>query len=145
MSIENGFESPQLKLLVSNAAEVAKVRKKSRIEKRNKLSHDQVRKNHVVSEQRRRELVRGIYDDLVEIVPGLERSERRSEFLIYLKTINHLKWLYKRNVLLREKLREKYELQGRSNVAIPSWLIWELPQTLADQEANEESPSMLSK
>lgn len=60
--------------VVSPTAEAIKQRKKPRVEKKSKLSLDQVRKNHVVSEQRRRELVRGIYDDLVEIVPGLEKA-----------------------------------------------------------------------
>ena len=144
MTIANSPGVNGVNPVISPTAEVIKQRKKPRVEKKSKLSLNQVRKNHVVSEQRRRELVRGIYDDLVGIVPGLEKSERRSEFLIYVKTMNHLSWLYKRNSYLRAKLYEKYESQGRSNVAIPNWLVWDLPQSLA-HDNQKPSPSPSSK
>lgn len=119
-------------------AGVVKPKRKPRIPKKDKLSLDQVRKNHVVSEQRRRELVRSIYDSLVEVVPDLAPSERRSEILIYLKTINHLKWLYKRNSYLRKLLAEKYECQGKSVVEVPNRLIWELNSSSRTSEEMEE-------
>ncbi|QLQ79868.1 hypothetical protein HG537_0C05170 [Torulaspora globosa] len=123
-------------------AKVVKPRRKPRAPKKNKLSSDQVRKNHVVSEQRRRELVRTVYDDLVEIVPDLEPSERRSEILIYLKTINHLKWLYRRNSYLRKLLTEKYERQGEPAVELPNRLVWELRSIpSAQQDTNKQESS----
>ncbi|QLL32988.1 hypothetical protein HG536_0D05100 [Torulaspora globosa] len=115
-------------------AKVVKPRRKPRAPKKNKLSSDQVRRNHVVSEQRRRELVRNVYDDLVEVVAGLEPSERRSEVLIYLKTINHLKWLYRRNSYLRKLLTEKYERQGKPAVELPNRLVWELRSSPSVEE-----------
>lgn len=120
-------------------AKVVKPKRKPRAPKKNKLSSDQVRKNHVVSEQRRRELVRAVYDDLVEIVPDLEPSERRSEILIYLKTINHLQWLYRRNSYLRKLLTEKYESQGKPAVELPNRLVWELRSSSpVEEETNKQ-------
>lgn len=145
MDPRNGPGVNGVDLIASNQTEVVKCRKRSRVTKKNKLSDDQVRRNHVVSEQRRRELVRGIYDDLVEIVPGLERGERRSELVIYLKTINRLKWLYKRNLLLREKLREKYQAEGKSNPAIPEWLVWDLPRESDSEESKKQNQSSTSE
>lgn len=95
-----------------------RVAKKAKI---NKLSEGQVRLNHVVSEQKRRELIRAIYDELVEIVPDLQPKENRSEMVIYTKTAYYLRWLYKRNAELREEIRERF-----SNKEISSELIWEL-------------------
>lgn len=105
---------------------VKKVRK-SRAKKFNKLSETQVKINHISSEQKRRELVRSLYDDLVEVVPDLQADESRSEMIIYLKTINYLKWLYQRNDYLRSKLLESYrKRRSSSDLRIPDHLIWEL-------------------
>ncbi|KAL3229802.1 Protein INO4 [Nakaseomyces bracarensis] len=90
--------------------------------KSNKLTEGQVRINHVVSEQKRRELIRALYDELVEIVPDLLPKENRSEMVIYLKTANYLRWLYKRNAELRKQIDEKF--QGEKE--IPSDLVWNL-------------------
>lgn len=90
--------------------------------KNNKLTEGQVRLNHVVSEQKRRELIRAIYDELVQIVPDLSPKENRSEMVIYMKTAYYLRWLYKRNAELRKEISEKFD----SKKEIPSELIWEL-------------------
>lgn len=118
-------------------AGIVKPRRKPRAVKKDKLSSDQVRRNHVVSEQRRRELVRNIYDDLVQIVPDLEPSERRSEILIYLKTMNHLKWLYQRNSYLRKLLAEKHNSQGTPVIELPNQLVWELSSTTSAEDEGE--------
>ena len=76
--------------------------------KSNKLSEHEVRKNHVVSEQKRREIIRMMYDDLVQIVPDLSQKENRSELAIYIKTANYLRWLYEKNQELRMRIQEKH-------------------------------------
>lgn len=52
-----------------------------------RLSIDQKRENHVLGEQRRREILREHYDVLVETVPDLQEYERRSEWQIYMKSM----------------------------------------------------------
>ncbi|CAG60506.1 INO4 [Nakaseomyces glabratus] len=90
--------------------------------KSNKLSEHEVRKNHVVSEQKRREIIRMMYDDLVQIVPDLSQKENRSELAIYIKTANYLRWLYEKNQELRMRIQEKHG----DDKEIPQELIWNL-------------------
>lgn len=111
--------------------ETIKRKRKQRAKKANKLSQDQVRKNHVVSEKRRRESVRAIYDELVNMIPDLHANENRSEIVIYLKTMNHLKWLYARNTYLRKKLEKINLSEGEQVTKIPDHLIWELSPDLS--------------
>lgn len=66
---------------------VAKKKRKPRKPSDNKLSPDQKRQNHVSSEQRRRQAMRETYDTLVELVPDLCDAEKRSEFMIYAKSM----------------------------------------------------------
>ncbi|AQZ09354.1 INO4 (YOL108C) [Zygosaccharomyces parabailii] len=106
--------------------EEPKKKRKPRAKKLNKLSKEEVRKNHVSSEKKRREMVRTIYDDLVNVIPDLQPSENRSEMVIYLKTINHLNWLYRSNMRLRRELEKKYQEEGKTDYEIPESLIWEL-------------------
>lgn len=54
---------------------------------REKLTGTQKRENHVTSEQRRREILREYYDELVRLVPDLQESENRSEWQIYMKSM----------------------------------------------------------
>ncbi|SMN21888.1 similar to Saccharomyces cerevisiae YOL108C INO4 Transcription factor required for derepression of inositol-choline-regulated genes involved in phospholipid synthesis [Maudiozyma saulgeensis] len=96
--------------------------KKVRAKKMKKLSDDQIRMNHVSSEKRRRELVREIYDELVTLVPDLQKNENRSELIIYLKTINYLSWLYKKNKMLRTKIIEEHPNEMHK---ITQSMIWE--------------------
>lgn len=119
----------------------SKRKRKPRAKKMNNLSADEVRKNHVVSEKRRRELVRAIYDDLVNIVPDLHPSENRSEIVIYLKTINHLKWLYQRNGFLRDKLIEKYSSLGQDRL-IAEHLKWDI-NDVSNHKVEQESSAEL--
>lgn len=106
----------------SKDKEKKKVRK-PRAKKANKLSVDQVRENHVISEKKRREIIRSIYDELVEIVPDLKEAENRSELVIYMKTINYIKWLYKKNASLRSQIAMKDNTKAQS---LPATMVWNL-------------------
>lgn len=99
---------------------------KSRVKKVKRLSEDQIRINHVSSEKKRRELVRAIYDELVTLVPGLQKNENRSELIIYQKTINYLSWLYEKNEALRGQLQ--------SSTQVSEELVWELPPTATKRQ-----------
>ncbi|GAV52299.1 hypothetical protein ZYGR_0AG02900 [Zygosaccharomyces rouxii] len=119
--------------------EPLKKKRKPRAKKVNKLSKEEVRQNHVSSEKKRRELVRTIYDELVRMIPDLQPSENRSEMVIYLKTINHLNWLYRNNKRLCGQLEKKYKELGKDDYRIPENLIWELGPggDNFDDEANQ--------
>ena len=104
-----------------------KKERKPRAKKSNKLTDDQIRLNHVSSEKRRREMVRQIYDELVTLVPDLQKNENRSELIIYLKTKNYLNYLYQKNELLRNKIINKNDSNdyGNDNEIVQN-LKWEL-------------------
>lgn len=106
--------------------EPLKKKRRPRAKKTNKLSKEEVRQNHVSSEKKRRELVRTIYDDLVRMIPDLQPSENRSEMVIYMKTINHLNWLYRHNKRLRKQVEKKSKELGEDDYRIPESLVWEL-------------------
>lgn len=122
------------------SSEPPKKKRKPRTKKVNKLSKEEVRKNHVSSEKKRREMVRKIYDDLVNVIPDLQPSENRSELVIYLKTINHLSWLYRSNLRLRRQLERKYQEQGNNDYEIPENLVWELKPRDAE-DSHEHAPT----
>lgn len=128
---ETSNSSEKVHSVEGRDVETTKRKRKPRAKKANKLSQDQVRKNHVVSEKRRRESVRAIYDELVNMIPDLHANENRSEIVIYLKTMNHLKWLYERNTYLRNKLERINLSQGEQVTKIPEYLIWDLNPDLS--------------
>lgn len=107
---------------------VAQSGTKAKSRRQAKLSCDQLRINHVTSEKKRREIVRNIYDELVDLVPDLSENENRSEQIIYMKTINYIRWLYEKNQKLRAQIYSKQkELKGdEPGFKIPDRLIWEL-------------------
>lgn len=125
MELSYTEHTPQDEQEVPNTDKKVMKEKKSRVKKVKRLSEDQIRINHVSSEKKRRELVRAIYDELVMLVPGLQKNENRSELIIYQKTINYLSWLYEKNGALREQLNDKSLL--------PEDLVWELPSTVKRQ------------
>ena len=125
MELSYTEHAPQDEQEVPNTDKKVMKEKKSRVKKVKRLSEDQIRINHVSSEKKRRELVRAIYDELVTLVPGLQKNENRSELIIYQKTINYLSWLYEKNGALREQLNDKSLL--------PEDLVWELPSTVKRQ------------
>ncbi|SCU78996.1 LANO_0A04742g1_1 [Lachancea nothofagi CBS 11611] len=96
-------------------------KKRKRATRESSLSEDQKRQNHVSSEQRRRQAMRQTYDTLVEMVPDLTASQSRSEMQIYARSYNYLAWLYERNRLLREELKQK------TGSDAPSHLEWNIP------------------
>lgn len=106
-------------VLIPSGGKKIKKERKTRTKKINRLSEDQIRINHVSSEKKRREMVRAIYDELIDLVPDLQKNENRSELIIYLKTINYLNWLYKKNEKLRKSL-------SNANFEISQELVWEL-------------------
>lgn len=108
----------------SNGQTTIKRVRKPRSKKVNKLSDHQVRVNHVSSEKRRREMIRSTYDDLVEMVPGLEATESRSELIIYLKTMAYLKWLYAKNKRLRDQAQSQGAISEQE--LLDKGLVWEL-------------------
>lgn len=101
--------------------------KKPRAKKRNRLSETQIKQNHVTSEKRRREIVRNIYDELVNLVPDLTEKENRSELMIYTKSINYIRWLYAKNKRLRLQLIEKNPILGKDGIL--NDLTWELDES----------------
>lgn len=68
------------------------------------LTLEQKKENHIMSENRRRALIRASFDDLVKHVPQLDESESRSEYAILIKTTNYIEHLRSENERL-EKLR----------------------------------------
>lgn len=104
----------------------SKVRK-PRARKKNRLSETQIKQNHVTSEKRRREIVRNIYDELVNLIPDLTEKENRSELMIYTKSINYIRWLYAKNKRLRLQLIEKNPILGKDGIL--NDLTWELDES----------------
>lgn len=115
---------------ISNESSVSTTKRvrKPRAKKINKLSDHQVRVNHVSSEKRRREMIRATYDDLVQMVPGLELTESRSELIIYLKTMSYLRWLYTKNKKLRDQLQSQGTISEQE--LIDKELVWELEEDM---------------
>lgn len=64
------------------------------------LTEEQRKKNHIRSENRRRDNIREKFDILVNLVPSLDPKENRSEHVILMKTAKYI-----------EELREKKQQQ----------------------------------
>lgn len=73
------------------------------------LTLKQKKENHIMSENRRRALIRASFDDLVKQVPQLDESESRSEYSILVKTTNYIEHLRNENERL-EKLKSERNL-----------------------------------
>ncbi|KAI9342714.1 hypothetical protein BD770DRAFT_371750 [Pilaira anomala] len=67
------------------------------------LSDDQKRANHIASEQKRRNTIRGGFKELTEIIPTL-KNINNSKSTILFKSVDYIKQLDKRNKALRERL-----------------------------------------
>lgn len=90
-------------------------RKRSRQEEeeqknRELLSDDQKRANHIASEQKRRNTIRGGFKELTEIIPTL-KNINNSKSTILFKSVDYIKQLDKRNKSLRDRLAH---LQARA-------------------------------
>ncbi|KAG0674228.1 hypothetical protein C6P40_000341 [Pichia californica] len=68
------------------------------------LTDEQKKANHILSETRRRNLIRSTYDKLVELVPQLDTSEKRAEHAVMTKTAAYIIELRQENERL-EKLK----------------------------------------
>lgn len=53
------------------------------------LSEEQKKANHIASEQQRRQTIRGVFDQLSEIVPGMQ-GEARSEAKVLQATVDYM-------------------------------------------------------
>lgn len=78
-------------------------RKRSSIEEVELLSEDQKRANHIASEQKRRNTIRGGFKELTEIIPTL-KNINNSKSTILFKSVDYIKQLDKRNKSLKDKL-----------------------------------------
>lgn len=67
------------------------------------LSDDQKRANHIASEQKRRNTIRGGFKELTEIIPTL-KNINNSKSTILFKSVDYIKQLDKRNKSLKERL-----------------------------------------
>ncbi|KAI8984205.1 hypothetical protein BDF20DRAFT_371492 [Mycotypha africana] len=81
------------------------------------LSSDQKRANHIASEQKRRNIIRGGFKDLTELIPTL-KDINNSKSTILFKSVDYIKHLEKRNKSLKERLsllqakvQQKHRLQ----------------------------------
>lgn len=71
------------------------------------LSLEQKKENHILSENRRRALIRSSFDRLVELVPQLETSENRSEYAVLTKTSRYIEHLRAENERLQRIKEER--------------------------------------
>ncbi|KAK4543915.1 hypothetical protein LTR36_004689 [Oleoguttula mirabilis] len=74
-----------------------------------RLTDQQKKQNHIVSEQKRREAIRRGFDRLSQIVPGME-GQGRSEALVLAATVEYLK----QQVAKKEELKAKAKERGMS-------------------------------
>ncbi|KAI8364848.1 hypothetical protein EDC96DRAFT_510590 [Choanephora cucurbitarum] len=87
------------------------------------LSEDQKRANHIASEQKRRNIIRGGFRELTEIIPTL-KNINHSKSTILFKSVDYIKQLDRRNKALKEKLaslqhRVQQKALKKSN---PNWM-----------------------
>lgn len=71
-----------------------------------RLSDEQKRHNHIVSEQKRREAIRRGFDRLAEIVPGMQ-GQGRSEAVVLQATVAELKKQIEKKEWLRKIAHER--------------------------------------
>ncbi|KAK7204136.1 hypothetical protein BZA70DRAFT_281573 [Myxozyma melibiosi] len=55
------------------------------------LTAEEKKANHIASEQKRRQAIREGFNRLTEVVPGLTKSQGRSETIVLQKTLAYLK------------------------------------------------------
>ena len=84
-----------------------KKRGRPRKDKKQLLSDNEKRMNHVVSEQRRRKLIKDGFEQLVEIIPGLNDVNSTSKSTVLFKTAEYIKELEQRVEMLTRELNRK--------------------------------------
>lgn len=87
--------------------EIADEEDEEEINKKNRelLSDDQKRANHIASEQKRRNTIRGGFKELTEIIPTL-KNINNSKSTILFKSVDYIKQLDKRNKSLKDRLAQ---------------------------------------
>ncbi|KAK9380718.1 uncharacterized protein V2V93DRAFT_369410 [Kockiozyma suomiensis] len=68
------------------------------------LTAEEKKANHIASEQKRRQAIREGFDRLTEVVPGLTKSQGRSETIVLQKTLAYLKSELAENQRLVEQI-----------------------------------------
>ena len=84
-----------------------KKRGRPRKDKKTLLSDSEKRMNHVVSEQRRRKLIKDGFEQLVEMIPGLNDVNGTSKSTVLFKTAEYIKELEQRVEMLTRELNMK--------------------------------------
>lgn len=83
------------------------------------LSDDQKRANHIASEQKRRNTIRGGFKELTEIIPTLKNISNSKSTILF-KSVDYIRQLEKRNKSLRERLSSlQTRLQHKHHRAHP--------------------------
>lgn len=60
--------------------------------------------NHIQSEQKRRQVIRDAFDELTTIVPGLGRSQSKSEAIVLKKTVDYIHQQQQERLSLEKEL-----------------------------------------
>jgi heteromeric Ino2p/Ino4p transcription factor len=88
------------------------------------LTQDQKKKHHIESEHKRRQAIRDAFQKLVDIVPGLEPSDLRSEALILNKSTEYLTELYEQYLQLVERLKaQNVEVDDTLKLTVPDSVV----------------------
>lgn len=65
------------------------------------LTPEEKKANHIQSEQKRRQVIRDAFDELTGLVPGLGRSQSKSEAIVLRRTMD----------FIREQEQERFALE----------------------------------
>lgn len=106
---------------------------KKKAKGRELLSEQEKKKNHILSEQKRRQNIRAGFDMLVELVPNLSQLQR-SEAVILQKSVEYIKTLLDEKDRVKERVRSLKIMAG------------ELPEGAPEEysSSDEEDPSKTS-
>ncbi|KAI9137509.1 hypothetical protein BKA69DRAFT_1090041 [Paraphysoderma sedebokerense] len=106
---------------------------KKKAKGRELLSEQEKKKNHILSEQKRRQNIRAGFDMLVELVPNLSQLQR-SEAVILQKSVEYIKTLLDEKDSVKERVRNLKIMAG------------ELPEGAPEEysSSDEEDPSKTS-
>ncbi|PKS12829.1 hypothetical protein jhhlp_001041 [Lomentospora prolificans] len=75
-------------------------------EEKSRLSTEEKKQNHIASEQKRRHAIRGGFDRLTELVPGIE-GQGRSEGLVLQRTVEFLREQLAENQRMVEEIESR--------------------------------------
>jgi hypothetical protein len=95
------------------------------------LTEEQRKENHIRSEKKRREAIRKAYDELSEIVPGMQ-GLGRSEGIVLGATVR----------LIREKIMERERIIAAAKEKGIDTTDWELPNEIVQAAMKQEQQEM---